>query len=310
VSVNSNGGRSVLGAYLDEIGRYRLLSKGDEQALGKTVSDGLAARAELAANPDVGPATRRKLEKLVVAGEEAARLFVCSNLRLVVSIARKYTWSGVPMQDLIQEGNIGLMHAVEKFDWRKDFKFSTYASWWVHMTITRAIESSSRTVHLSERANDILRSIRLFDQDIKTETGLCPSLPELADAMGLPAKTLEEVLRFANEPASLDSAIGENDDFSLKDVVPAGPSDDDAHSRIEDRDAIARLLPQLLPHLSDREREVLLLRFGLNTDGPRSLSEVAERFSCSREEIRLVEMKAMKKIRAAAKEVTAVQVAS
>ena len=165
-------------------------------------------------------------------------------------------------------------------------------------------------MRLSERANDILRSIRLFDQDIKAETGSYPSLPELADAMGLPAKTLEEVLRFANEPASLDSAIGEDDGFSLKDVVPAGPSDDDAHSRIEDRDAITRLLPQLLPCLSEHESEVLLLRFGLNTDGPLSLSEVAERFSCSREEIRLVEMGALKKIRAAAKEVTAVRAAS
>ena len=285
--------------YLSDIGKHALLTKADEARLGQAIEQGAAARVEMdSARKDgerVSPSRRRQLRQAVRAGEEATQMFIKANLRLVVSIAKKYQASDLPLLDLIQEGNLGLIHAVEKFDWRKGFKFSTYATWWIRQAITRGIANTGRTIRLPVHAGDQLARLRKARIALEISLGRRPTEDELASELDMPAEKVSELLRYVAEPLSLSEPLREDTDTELGDVV----ADPDAASPV---DAVAdSLLPEemakLLSPLDERERTVLSLRFGLDRSDASTLEEVGERFHLTRERIRQIEARAMSKLR-------------
>ena len=282
--------------YLTDIGQYALLTKDDEVRLAKAIEAGKLATEEMAANPNVAAPKRRELRKAIRDGEIAERAFVQSNLRLVVSIAKKYQASGLPLLDLIQEGNLGLMHAVEKFDWRKGFKFSTYATWWIRQAITRGIANTGRTIRLPVHAGDTLARLQKARSRLELKYGRPATLAELSKEVEMPEDKVTEALRFAAEPLSLSEPLREDGDAELGDVV----EDRSAESPFET--AATALLPEeiqrLLAPLDEREREILRLRFGLDGSSEgRTLEEVGEHFNLTRERIRQIEARAMSKLR-------------
>jgi len=280
--------------YLSDIGRYQLLTKDDEVRLAQQIEAGVAASAELAAG-GLTSARKSELRRTVRAGAAAERAFVQSNLRLVVSIAKKYQASGLPLLDLVQEGNLGLIHAVEKFDWRKGFKFSTYATWWIRQAITRGIANTGRTIRLPVHAGDTLARLQKARTRLELKLGRAPKLAELAAEVELPEEKVTEALRFAAEPLSLSEPLREDSDAELADVV----ADQGAESPFEV--AAVALLPdevgRLLESLDAREREILRLRYGLDRGEPRTLEEVGAHFHLTRERIRQIESRAMSKLR-------------
>jgi len=282
--------------YLSDIGQYPLLTKDDESRLAQAMEVGKAAALELEADGrSVSAARKRELRRSVRAGEDAERSFVQSNLRLVVSIAKKYQASGLPLLDLVQEGNLGLMHAVEKFDWRKGFKFSTYATWWIRQAITRGIANTGRTIRLPVHAGDTLSRLQKARVRLELRYGRPATVAELSAEVEMDEERVTEALRFAAEPLSLSEPLREDGDAELGDVV----EDPTAESPFEL--AAAGLLPdeieRLLSPLDDREREILKLRFGLDRGEPRTLEEVGEAFHLTRERIRQIEARAMSKLR-------------
>ena len=282
--------------YLTDIGQYPLLTKEGEVRLAQQIEKGVEARSELDVSGDkVAPARRRELRRSVRRGDEAVRTFVQSNLRLVVSIAKKYQASGLPLLDLIQEGNLGLMHAVEKFDWRKGFKFSTYATWWIRQAITRGIANTGRTIRLPVHAGDTLARLQKARSRLELKFGRPATLAELAVEVEMSEEKVTEALRFAAEPLSLSEPLREDGDAELGDVV----EDRAAESPFEV--AATSLLPEeisrLLAPLDNREREILKLRFGLDRGEPRTLEEVGDHFELTRERIRQIEARAMSKLR-------------
>jgi RNA polymerase sigma factor (sigma-70 family) len=282
--------------YLSDIGQYPLLTKDGEVRLAQAIEAGVAAKAEAEApGATLTAARKRELRRTIRAGEEAELLFVQSNLRLVVSIAKKYQASGLPLLDLIQEGNLGLIHAVEKFDWRKGFKFSTYATWWIRQAITRGIANTGRTIRLPVHAGDTLARLQKARSRLELKLGRPATLAELAADAELPEDKVIEALRFASEPLSLSEPLREDGDAELGDLV----EDRSAESPFEV--AATALLPdelsRLLSPLDQREREILQLRFGLDRGEPRTLEEVGEHFNLTRERIRQIEARAMSKLR-------------
>jgi RNA polymerase sigma factor (sigma-70 family) len=281
--------------YLTDIGQYPLLTKDDEVRLAQAIEAGAAARTDFDAATDLTPARKRELRRAIKQGEDAERTFVQSNLRLVVSIAKKYQASGLPLLDLIQEGNLGLMHAVEKFDWRKGFKFSTYATWWIRQAITRGIANTGRTIRLPVHAGDTLARLQKARARLELKLGRPATLAELSAEVEMPEDKVTEALRFAAEPLSLSEPLREDGDAELGDVV----EDRSAESPFEV--AATALLPEeisrLLSPLDEREREILKLRFGLDRGEPRTLEEVGEHFNLTRERIRQIEARAMSKLR-------------
>ena len=282
--------------YLTDIGQYPLLTKEGEVRLAQQIEAGVEARTALAAKDDsLAPARKRELKRNLKRGDDAQRTFVQSNLRLVVSIAKKYQASGLPLLDLIQEGNLGLMHAVEKFDWRKGFKFSTYATWWIRQAITRGIANTGRTIRLPVHAGDTLARLQKARSRLELKFGRQANLSELAAEVEMSEEKVTEALRFAAEPLSLSEPLREDGDAELGDVV----EDRSADSPFEM--AATSLLPEeisrLLAPLDTREREILKLRFGLDRGEPRTLEEVGEHFNLTRERIRQIEARAMSKLR-------------
>ena len=206
--------------YLTDIGQYPLLTKEDEVRLAQAIEAGTEARAEFEnIDTELTPAKKRELRRAMQKGEQAERTFVQSNLRLVVSIAKKYQASGLPLLDLIQEGNLGLMHAVEKFDWRKGFKFSTYATWWIRQAITRGIANTGRTIRLPVHAGDTLARLQKARARLELKYGRPATLSELAVEVEMPEEKVTEALRFAAEPLSLSEPLREDGDAELGDVV-------------------------------------------------------------------------------------------
>ncbi|HYX44081.1 MAG TPA: sigma-70 family RNA polymerase sigma factor [Acidimicrobiales bacterium] len=286
----------LLQLYLNDIGKHALLSRAEEVRLGALVKEGRAAQAELGRGR-VAPEERPALEEKVRAGDKAAKRFVQANLRLVVSIAKKYQASGVPLLDLIQEGNFGLMHAVERFDPRRGFKFSTYATWWIRQTIARGIANTGRTTRLPVHAGDQLLAIRMTSAALEVRLGRPPRAEEVSDAVGLPAKKVQELTPYLAEPVSLSERPTDTD-VELGDLV------EDATTPPPEQVVFEAMLPaqvaDLLKMLEPREREVLLLRYGLDRGKPRTLEEVGERFGLTREGVRQVEVKAIAKLRRSA----------
>jgi RNA polymerase primary sigma factor len=284
-----------VGLYLEEIGRHPLLTPQGEQALARAIAEGRRAEAHLTRlNGSATPAERRRLKKAVDAGREASELFVNSNLRLVVSVAKRYQSSGVPLLDLIQEGNLGLMRAVEKFDAEKGFRFSTYAVWWIRQFISRGIAAGRSTVRLPSRANDELLRIREMANVFEQSMGRQPDLGELAEASGLSEERVAELLRVSAEPVSLSGVVGEEGGAELGDFV------EDVRSRAEVEEVSSRLLPEefadMLSVLDDREQDILRLRYGFDGSEPLSVAQVAERIGLSRERIRQLEHRGLAKL--------------
>jgi RNA polymerase primary sigma factor len=232
---------------------------------------------------------------LVRYGKEGREQLTSANLRLVVSIAKKYIGRGMSFLDLIQEGNIGLIRAVEKFDYEKGFKFSTYATWWIRQAITRAIADQARTiripVHMVESMNRVMRIQRQMTQELERE----PTTDELAEKTGLSADRVREIQRIALDPLSLDSPVGEEDDSNLADFIE--DSGADAPAEVATRRMLAQAVEEALGELSDREKEVVKLRFGLIDGQSRTLEEVGKEFGVTRERIRQIEAKTLAKLR-------------
>ncbi|MGH9263524.1 MAG: sigma-70 family RNA polymerase sigma factor [Acidimicrobiales bacterium] len=284
----------LLQLYLNDIGKYPLLTRDDEVRLGTLTQAGQMAAAKLARGDALTVAAQEELEAQVRAGEDAARRFVRSNLRLVVSIAKRYQASGLPLLDLIQEGNFGLIQAVERFDPRRGFKFSTYATWWIRQTIARGIANTSRTIRLPVHAGDQLLAIRMAVSALEVRHGRPPKPDELAAAVSMPPKKVEELLPYLGEPTSLSERLidGETEFGELVEDYTTPPPD---------QAVFAAMLPthvaQLLSVLEPREQEVLCLRYGLDRGRPRTLEEVGEHFGLTREGVRQVELKAISKLR-------------
>ncbi len=280
--------------YLTDIGQHSLLSKDDEATLAEARLVGLDAATELRdTNPS--PARKRALRKLVHEGEAAELRFVQSNLRLVVSIAKKYQASGVPLLDLIQEGNLGLMHAVEKFDHNKGFKFSTYATWWIRQAITRGIANTGRSIRLPVHAGDMVKQLQRTRAELEDALGRGPTTNEIAEAMDEPFDKVRTLLAHLSEPVSLSAPLRQDSDGELGDTV----GDDTAISP-EDaalQAALVQEVEKVLAPLQDRERTILRLRFGLDGGDARTLDDIGAHLSLTRERIRQIEAKAISKLR-------------
>jgi len=281
--------------HLNDIGKYGLLTKDDEVSLAQAVEAGRVARLELVGARGASAARTRKLRHLVRLGDEATDTFVKANLRLVVSIAKRYRATDLTLLDLIQDGNLGLMHAVEKFEWRKGFKFSTYATWWIRQAISRGIVNSSRTVRLPVDASALLTRVTNARGRLEGELGRHPSAAEIAADLELEEHKVTEILRHAAQPLSLSQPLSEDHRTELGDVVEdrsaASPFDTVAATLLSGE------INKMLTVLDDREREILRQRFGLDRDEPHTLIEVAAHLKLSRERIRQIEARAMCKLR-------------
>ena len=279
--------------YLSELGSYPLLTAEQEVELAQAIEEGRLAERELAST-EPARARRQALQAQIDAAEVARRTFIQSNLRLVVSIAKRYQGTGMTLLDLIQEGNLGLMRAVEKFDHRKGFKFSTYATWWIRQSIGRGIADKARTIRLPSHLVDTMAVLSKASATMLKQLGREPTPAELAEETGLTEERVLVALHAGPDLVSLSVSIGE-DDAELGDLV----ADDNADSAF---DAAARSLARddlqdLLDYLNPREREILSLRFGLAGDQPLTLDEVGRRFNVTRERIRQIEAKALTKLR-------------
>jgi RNA polymerase primary sigma factor len=281
--------------YLQEIGRFPLLTPQQEVELAMQTEAGVRAEEKLD-TVDLLPADERLiLERAVRLADRARKRLVEANLRLVVSIAKKYVGRGLGLLDLIQEGNLGLIRAVEKFDYRKGFKFSTYATWWIRQAVTRALADQARTirvpVHMVETINKLARAQRTLVQELGRE----PTIEEVAEELELAPEKVSELRRIAQDPVSLETPLGEEDDSTLGDFV----EDTDAEVPVEVAafKLLQSYLSLTLEGLNDREREVLVMRFGLADGKVRTLEEVGIHFNVTRERIRQIETKALAKLR-------------
>jgi RNA polymerase primary sigma factor len=280
--------------YLREIGRVPLLTAEDEVELAKSIEAGLFAEEKMASTAVLARGELLDLEQLSREGARAKQRLIEANLRLVVSIAKRYVGRGMLFLDLIQEGNLGLIRAVEKFDYTKGFKFSTYATWWIRQAITRAIADQARTiripVHMVETINKLVRVQRQMHQDFGRE----PTPEEIGLEMGLSPVRVIEIQRIAQEPVSLQSPIGEEDsdlgDF-IEDADAVVPIEAAAFILLQDQ------LEDILGTLSEREQRIIQLRFGLTDGHPRTLEEVGREFGVTRERIRQIEAKTLAKLR-------------
>jgi RNA polymerase primary sigma factor len=281
--------------YLEAAGAEPLLTKEEEVDLAMAIEHGAEADERLAGGRIRSEATRRKLRETIRKAERARKRFILANLRLVVSIAKKYQGQGLPLLDLIQEGNIGLMRGVELFDWRRGFKFSTYATWWIRQAITRAIADRGRTIRIPVHVHERIRKVRMTRERLTQQTGKEPTPEELAREAGLPVDALDQLdVASRQEPRSLHEPVGE--DTELVDLV-AHLETESPLDVVEDsmlRDEIGTAVEATLEPL---EQEVVTLRYGLGTGRAMSLREVAEHVGVSAETVRKVERNALGKLR-------------
>src|SRR5438067_6141184 len=290
-----DGAGEALPVYLQEIGRAALLTASAEVELATAIEAGLAASERLRQSESLTAAEVEQLEAQISHGRQARRRLIEANLRLVVSIARRYMNRGIPLGDLIQEGNLGLLRAVEKFDYHRGFKFSTYATWWIRQAISRALADHARTiripVHMVETMSKFNRSARNLLQELGRE----PTAQEIANEMEISVEKVREIIRIFREPMSLEAPIGEEEDSSLGDFIEdrSSLSPVDAASR----QLLKEQIGEVLDSLTSRERKVLELRFGLEDGRNRTLEEIGREFSVTRERIRQIEAEALQKLR-------------
>ena len=293
-----NSTNDTVRLYLREIGQVDLLTVEDERRLAQLIEEGKIAAAridEMVDSTALAPGEERMLLRAVSRGERAKSELTQANLRLVVSIAKRYSGRGMQLLDLIQEGNLGLMRAVDKFDHTKGFKFSTYATWWIRQAITRSIADQARTiripVHMVEHMNRVTRAKRQMHQELERE----PTVDEIAEKVQLPPDRVRELLRISQDPLSLDSPVGDEDEANLGDFIEDESVDSpaDAATRMMLHDAVTEVLGEL----SDREQEIVRLRFGLDGGRAKTLEEVGQEFGVTRERIRQIEAKTLAKLR-------------
>jgi RNA polymerase sigma factor (sigma-70 family) len=287
--------KDLVGAYLDAIGRTPLLDAEQEVELSKAIEAGLFAERLLHDGGPTAGASRAELDELVAAGQHAKRLFVEANLRLVVSLARKYPTDSLPLIDLIQEGNLGLMRAVEKFDYRRGFKFSTYATWWIRQAIGRGLSHTARAirlpVHVEEELSRLRRAERMFIRDL----GRDPTRGELAETLGVDAAHVDDLLRWRRDPASLDASVDDAGE------TPMGALLEDPDAISPENEVVAlddlRGLDRLLGRLPEREADILRARFGLDDGEPLSYAQIGARYGLSHNRVRQITDRSLRRLR-------------
>ncbi|MFE0701617.1 sigma-70 family RNA polymerase sigma factor [Streptomyces sp. NPDC058872] len=296
-SVRAVGGeiadRDLVGMYLDEIARTPLLDAAKEVELSQTIEAGVYAQQILDGDveSEAGGATREELEALVAEGERAKDLFIKSNLRLVVAVARRYPRSGLPLLDLIQEGNAGLVRAVEKFDYAKGFKFSTYATWWIRQAITRSIADQSRTIRLPVHLVEELGRIRRVQREFNREHGREPEPAEVAEELGSTAERVTDVLDWARDPVSLNMSVDDEGETQFGDLL-------EDTSAISPEQSVLTLLrseelDDLIDKLDHRTASIIRMRYGIEDGRERTLTEVGKQHGLTRERIRQIEKHAL-----------------
>lgn len=281
--------------YLREIGRIPLLTAAEEVELARRVEAGLFAEEKLVANPGLDGELALDLDRLVVMGRMAKRRLIEANLRLVVSVAKRYVGRGLTMLDLVQEGNLGLIRAVEKFDYARGYKFSTYATWWIRQAMSRALADQARTIRVPVHVVELINRVVRVQRRMLQERGYEPTPDEVAAHLDLAPERVGEVLRLAQEPVSLHAPVGEEDDVALGDLIEDG----DAASPVESAAflLLREHLEAVLSTLGERERKVVQLRYGLADGRPRTLEEIGRIFGVTRERIRQIESKTLNKLR-------------
>ncbi|WP_371529337.1 RNA polymerase sigma factor [Streptomyces sp. NBC_01283] len=281
--------------YLREIGRISLLTAAEEVELARGVEAGLFAEEKLRLATDLDSQLALDLDKLVVVGRMAKRRLIEANLRLVVSVAKRYVGRGLTMLDLVQEGNLGLIRAVEKFDYARGYKFSTYATWWIRQAMSRALADQARTIRVPVHVVELINRVVRVQRRMLQERGYEPTPEEVAAQLDLAPERVSEVLRLAQEPVSLHAPVGEEDDVALGDLIEDG----DATSPVESAAflLLREHLEAVLSTLGERERKVVQLRYGLADGRPRTLEEIGRIFGVTRERIRQIESKTLNKLR-------------
>lgn len=281
--------------YLREIGRIPLLSAAEEVELARRVEAGLFAEEKLTRSTQLDTRLALDLDRLVVLGRMAKRRLIEANLRLVVSVAKRYVGRGLTMLDLVQEGNLGLIRAVEKFDYARGYKFSTYATWWIRQAMSRALADQARTIRVPVHVVELINRVVRVQRRMLQERGYEPTPEEVARHLDLPEERVSEVLRLAQEPVSLHAPVGEEDDVALGDLIEDG----DAASPVESAAflLLREHLEAVLSTLGERERKVVQLRYGLADGRPRTLEEIGRIFGVTRERIRQIESKTLNKLR-------------
>ncbi|MDK1343968.1 RNA polymerase sigma factor [Streptomyces sp. 378] len=281
--------------YLREIGRIPLLTAAEEVELARRVEAGLFAEEKLRLTPDLDSQLALDLDRLVVMGRMAKRRLIEANLRLVVSVAKRYVGRGLTMLDLVQEGNLGLIRAVEKFDYARGYKFSTYATWWIRQAMSRALADQARTIRVPVHVVELINRVVRVQRRMLQERGYEPTPEEVAAHLDLAPERVSEVLRLAQEPVSLHAPVGEEDDVAFGDLIEDG----DAASPVESAAflLLREHLEAVLSTLGERERKVVQLRYGLADGRPRTLEEIGRIFGVTRERIRQIESKTLNKLR-------------
>lgn len=291
---NSGPSSDLFRQYLREIGRIPLLTAAEEVELARRVEAGLFAEEKLG-TPGLSGRLALDLDRLVVMGRMAKRRLIEANLRLVVSVAKRYVGRGLTMLDLVQEGNLGLIRAVEKFDYARGYKFSTYATWWIRQAMSRALADQARTIRVPVHVVELINRVVRVQRRMLQERGYEPTPEEVADHLDLAPERVSEVLRLAQEPVSLHAPVGEEDDVALGDLIEDG----DATSPVESAAflLLREHLEAVLSTLGERERKVVQLRYGLADGRPRTLEEIGRIFGVTRERIRQIESKTLNKLR-------------
>jgi RNA polymerase primary sigma factor len=284
----------LLSLYLKEVGRIPLLTPEEEVELARRIERGRAAERRLAQG-GLSPEERRRLEEIVADGRAAQEHLILANTRLVISVAKKYAGRGLPLSDLIQEGNIGLIRAVKKFDWRRGHKFSTYATWWIRQAVTRAIADQSRTIRVPVHMGDQINKLMRLQQQLAQELGREPTPEELSEAMGIPRARAEQLLQMARQPLSLETPTDDEEESVLGDFIEDRGTASPAEA--VSQQMLREILHEALATLSPREARILQLRYGLADGRSYTLEEVGRKLGVTRERVRQIEAQALARLR-------------